>query len=456
MNKDWLLFIASALITLCVSLGLIRWLAPELLGLSPDLQLVQIDEKVPPYFDNVFRINDFNSREYLIKDPVTGVRAIPLFPDQYGMGPNDLLGFRNRSIPHSANIIILGDSQSYGNNAVIEQNWPGLMLSNLKSTGATAYNMSVGGWAAPQYFNMLGKSLVFKPEVIIIAIYTGNDPIESFVQVYGNPLWSDLIPDQTLSANDAPEVVFPTPKESLWPVTFKDGVTTEFTPSLRLTSNSEHPAVAAGYKIIETVVSSISESVSDINLKVIFTIIPTKELVYAKKVSAEGLRAPVDYQTLVNREKLNIEKMAAYINTFPHIDYVDVLKPLQQQAMQAIELYPENQNGHPVAAGYAVIGEEIAKAVKPYLSVADNMMPDTNRELVSIEVLPGQFKYLLIKNNSVYFFDSLEVIEKNGWPPGEVKTVTQEDIAGYSAQGTITQIDPALYGPLTPKSPTGL
>lgn len=157
MKKDWLLLAASIAITLTIVLGILRWLAPQLLGISPDLQLVQIDKKVPPYFEHVFRVEDFKSQVILIQDPITSVRAIPLYPDRGGYGPNDLLGFRNRAIPNSAKIVILGDSQTYGNNAVIEQNWPSFMHAELKSKGATLYNMSVGGWAAPQYLNMFGK-----------------------------------------------------------------------------------------------------------------------------------------------------------------------------------------------------------------------------------------------------------------------------------------------------------
>ena len=47
MKKDWLLLIASVAITLGIALGIIRWFAPDLLGISPDLQLVKIDKKVP-------------------------------------------------------------------------------------------------------------------------------------------------------------------------------------------------------------------------------------------------------------------------------------------------------------------------------------------------------------------------------------------------------------------------
>lgn len=441
MKKDWLLLVVSIILTLGVALGAIRWFAPALLGVPVDLQLVAVDKKIPPYFENVFREEDFRSSKILIQDPVTRVRARPLHPDIGAYGPNDLMGFRNYSIPNSTSIVVLGDSQSYGNNAVIERNWPGFMLADLKSTGATLYNMSVGGWAAPQYLNMFGKALAFRPEVIVVAFYSGNDPLEGFIQVYGNPYWHNLIPDHALTAKDAPRLSFPAPVDEHWPVEFKDGVKTVFTPSLRLASNVDHPATRAGYKIMAETARILANHVSEVNPHIIFTIIPTKELVYAKKILAEGVLASDDYQTLVRLERANIEQLAASIQANKGVTYVDVVEALQQSAMQATRLYPEDINGHPLDAGYEVIGRIMAAVVKPYLSTP-------RRELAVLEVAPGKYKYLLLQDSGVYSFPSIEAIEKNGWPPGAQKTVTQDEIADLPFRGVIDEINPRMYGPL--------
>ena len=50
--------LATATVTLVLSLGLIRWLAPALLGVPSDLQLVQVSREVPPFFAGVFRAED--------------------------------------------------------------------------------------------------------------------------------------------------------------------------------------------------------------------------------------------------------------------------------------------------------------------------------------------------------------------------------------------------------------
>ena len=67
-----------------------------------------------------------------------------------------MLGFRNAAVPVAADIVTIGDSMTYGNNAVMEENWPAWMLAALQREDVKVYNMSTGGWAAVQYLDMLG------------------------------------------------------------------------------------------------------------------------------------------------------------------------------------------------------------------------------------------------------------------------------------------------------------
>ena len=79
IRKEWLLTLSVITVTLVSSVALIRWLAPGLLGGPADLQLIQLDEKVPAYYRGVFQEEHFGNGEFLIKDPLTGVRARPFF-----------------------------------------------------------------------------------------------------------------------------------------------------------------------------------------------------------------------------------------------------------------------------------------------------------------------------------------------------------------------------------------
>ncbi|MGI9304016.1 MAG: hypothetical protein ACR2RB_15145 [Gammaproteobacteria bacterium] len=47
--------------------------------------------------------------------------------------------------------------------------------------------------------------------------------------------------------------------------------------------------------------------------------------------------------------------------------YVDVVEPLQEAALSAPALYPQDTDGHPLAAGYEVIATAMAAAVRDQL-----------------------------------------------------------------------------------------
>ena len=439
IRKEWILTLSVITVTLVSSLALLRWLAPGLLGGPADLQLIQLDEKVPAYYRGVFQKGHFENGEFLLKDPLTGVRARPFFPAFKNLGPNDILGFRNTVVPTVADIVTIGDSMTYGNNAVMDQNWPSIMRRNLRRDDINVYNMSTGGWAAVQYLDMFTNAAAFKPRVVVVAFYTGNDPMESFIMVYGNEHWHDLIPDSTLSKSDAPTVSLDMPESEKWDVQFKDGVRTVFTPLLRMTSNSDLPTVHAGYDIMSAVAIRMGNQAQHQGIQLVFTIIPTKELVYAEKVAGDAIALRDDYALLVDQEKKNLANLAAVLSAIPDVLYVDVLGPLQEAAMGPVALYPEDKNGHPVAVGYEVIGRAIANSVEQF-------MPSSPKGLYAL-IDGDEFQIVLINEEGVWYFDNVDDIEANGWPPGELPEIEMRDLAMLPHNGIITTVNKARFGP---------
>ncbi|MGI0118865.1 hypothetical protein [Zooshikella sp. RANM57] len=370
MNEKLKEYTAIGLITLlllAVALLILRYLAPGLLGKGTDLQLVQIDKKVPPFFDNIFREEDIKSVDFLIQDPVFKVRAKPLLPDMSGMGPHDILGFRNFGVPNQAEIVIVGDSQTYGNNAPIIYNWPHIFNNFLEFNKkyVTQYAMATGGWGAIQYFEAARNASVFQPLILVVAFYTGNDPLESFSLAYGSDLWARYRLDTHLSSSDAPVVEFPEPKKYQWPVSFSDGVSTIFTPKLRGENNLKSPVVDVGYKIMLQVAKDIRSILKPLNIQVIYTIIPTKELVYKNKINTEKkLDVPEHYKRLITDEEARIKWFSKELSELGDGSmYVDIVDPFQKAALSRVMLYPKNENGHPVLSGYSVIAQTIADTV---------------------------------------------------------------------------------------------
>jgi lysophospholipase L1-like esterase len=440
VNKEGLLLLGSAVITLLAALGLIRWLAPGLLGGPADLQLVQLDEKVPAYYRGIFQNDDSASDgEFMLKDPLTRVRARPLYPRYKELGPHDILGFRNTAVPVAVDIVTIGDSMTYGNNAVLEQNWPSYLSANLPQDHVKVYNMSTGGWGGVQYLDMFSHALAFRPRVVVVAFYTGNDPLESFQMVYGNEHWQSLIPDPELSAGDIPAVALEAAGEDQWDSVFRDGVHTVFTPRYRLASNDENPVVTAGYSIMANVAARIAGLAQKNAVKLVFTIIPTKELVYAARVEAEGLDAPADYNRLVASERRRIAELRGRLELLPGVRYVDLLEPLQRAALGKDRLYPDTVNGHPVAAGYRIIGRELARGI-------EDLLPAPPSGLYAL-MDDDTFNVLLVNREGVWYFNSFDLIEANGWPAAELQTIELRDILDLPHLGVVDAVDPARYGP---------
>jgi lysophospholipase L1-like esterase len=440
MNKELSLTIFSAVVATAVVLGIVRWIAPGLLGIPSDLQLVQLDDKVPPFYENIFRREDLKSTDFIIKDPLTRVRAKPFYPDTTAMGPNDMLGFRNREIRNVVDIVVIGDSQTYGNNASIENNWPGHMKTALRHKNVSVYNMSVGGWGAVQYLDMFANATVFQPRAVVVAFYSGNDALESFQMAYGATTWGGLKPDQTLTQADAPKVKFPSPPEEWWKIRFNDGVETIFTPSLRLSSNLANDAVKAGYDIMADVARRIAKMAKPLNVKVLFTIVPTKELVYSNKVYRENISPTKEYQTLVERESNNIGTLVSAIKSIPDTEYIDVVAPLQRAALGATILYPSDTNGHPLSAGYEVIGTTVARYVAKHI-------PNQPRGLVAQMVDKRKYSLFLVNDEGVWSFKSQDMIEANGWEPGNVSMIKPRDIVGLAHMGFVEGVDQDRFGP---------
>ena len=354
-------------VTTAVSLLAIRWIAPQLLGLPVDLQLVQSSKTLPPFFDSVFRDEDYASHALLLNDPVTNIRARPLMEAASGTGPHDILGFRNSSIPDHPDIIAIGDSQTYGIGEPVDSTWPNQLAGMLKDKDALVYSMAVGGWSATQYLHMASIAIKFRPHTVIVAYYTGNDPLESFASVYGNSHWSSLKPDPALDRSDAPAVGNILDVENSWPVNFRDGGKIRFTPVPRLAANDDKPAVRAGYTIMAESARRIAALAAEQGVAVVFTVIPTRELVYEQKVRKEGLSPPESYLRLVKMERRNIERFVSVLQSLPDARFVNLVVPLQSAALGSKLLYPRMWDGHPGAAGYQVIASALAPVVKETL-----------------------------------------------------------------------------------------
>jgi len=456
MKREWVLLAGSVCVTLLVALGLIRWLAPDLLGagVPVDRQVVRLSREVPPYYENAFKIHaepgSKGAKSALVNDPVVGHRRDGLVPEN-SLGtmnmnaPFDLLGFRNRSVPVVADVVTLGDSLTVGPNAIVDHNWPGRLWAYLGKRAPVVYNMSVGGWGGVQYLAMTDPALALRPRVIVVAYYTGNDPMDALHLAYHFDPWRSLRSAERVPKR-APSAWPPRPEDN-WEVAFPDGLKVTFTPRTRLGSNDRaYPGTTEGYRILAETGRRIAQKAVAAGVKPVFTILPTKELAYAARVAKEGLAAPADYRHLVADEAANVAELARALADVPGAAYVDVVGPLQQAAMGRVAVYGHFWDGHPGPRGYDVIARALAPVVGPFLPdpPADGLMLETTADATD----PGEV--VLIRYGGVWRFASAGVFKANGWNV-DTRTLprrTERDLAQLPFRGVLTRADPARFGPL--------
>jgi len=117
----------------------------------------------------------------LIDDPILGIRIKP-----HTTG-HDALGFRNTQVPDHANVVAIGDSQTYGINATRDSSWPhqlGVLLQE------PVYNMSLGGYGPLEYLFLAEHDAEkLRPRLLLVGFYFGNDLMDAYYVAHGRPYW---------------------------------------------------------------------------------------------------------------------------------------------------------------------------------------------------------------------------------------------------------------------------
>ncbi len=126
-------------------------------------------------------------------------RSLP--DDRIGHRPNPALpghdadGWRNPEVLSRADIVALGDSQTYGDEVARENAWP-LVLGRLLRVDA--YNMGLSGFGPVTHYLLAPEAIARQPGFIVVGIYSGND----FVDAYGH---SGRAPELLVGAPFTPE-----------------------------------------------------------------------------------------------------------------------------------------------------------------------------------------------------------------------------------------------------------
>lgn len=436
VKKNAALLLVNLVVTVAAAFAIVRWVAPAAVQRPLDLQVVQLDEKMPPFYEAVFA----NDRR-VMNDPLTVTRMRRFVPENVEFsGPFDLLGFRNRAVPIVADVVAIGDSQTVGRNATLDWSWPALLAEELPVEQPLVYNMASGGWGPVQYLYMAEKALAFRPRVLVVAFYTGNDAFDAIKVAYNLDAWKSLraLPEKPAD----PPSDWPPRADDLWTVRVGD-YETVLTPRARLVANDRAlPSTAEGYRIMAEVARRIGAKAAAHGVKVVFTIIPTKELVYASLLRRDGVEERADYTKLVADETANVDEFARALRDVPGATYVDLVPPLQKAALDGEPLYPPSQNGHPIGPGY----QAIARALAPVVGHLLPMPPANGLVRVAATRDDAEF-YGLVLDGGLWRFPDGAAAEQSGWTLAAAVPVTRRDVARLPERGIVPVIDPAIFGP---------
>lgn len=342
----------------------------------------------------------------LILNPVNFLRPV-LVDDarmghkvKSGTGGHDAWGFRNETVPERVDLVAIGDSHTYGVSAMAFNSWPAWLS---RTTDRSVYNMALGGYGPIQYEALLReRALGLKPATVVLGVYLGNDIFDAYRVVYGLDAWKDKRSPE-LSSLVSPYKSIERPLHATLPSRIRTfigqhsivyrltvssfghwlgllelrvrklspGVTvledgdfrTAFTPVRRLKSlDFETPEVREGWRLMLESFERIVELCEQDGIRLVVVGVPTKELVFADRLAGRTdlNNAEVIAQLLV-REARVWKDVQAFFEA-REIPFVDPLPALREAALHE-PIYPSNEGGHTVSAGYRVIAETIASAV---------------------------------------------------------------------------------------------
>ena len=90
---------------------------------------------------------------------------------------HDDWGYRNETRLKNAKYVAMGDSFTYGTGVGRNEAWPPLLSEILKTP---VYNMGVAARSPITYLTTFDRALSLNPRLVIVAVYLGNDFLESY------------------------------------------------------------------------------------------------------------------------------------------------------------------------------------------------------------------------------------------------------------------------------------
>ena len=342
-----------------------------------------------------------------VRDDVLWIRIAP------GMTGFDEWGFRNPRVPGTTDIVAIGDSHTYGNNATMSQSWPYVAG---RVAGMSVYSLALGGYGPNQYFQLLKtRGLTLRPRWVVCGLYMGDDFENAFLMSYGKEYWAGLRSERRAAVDadiwkdtdDSCAISSECPRPwhrrlRAWlsqhslvyrlvvhgPVLRRlkgavqvrraadgadgrtaslivadAGIEEAFRPvGIRARLDQRSAAVQEGMRITFALLGMMADACRENRCRLLVAFIPTKETVFAEYIMrSPGMHLRDVIVDLVNQEAHAKARLVEFLDR-AGIAYVDTLPALRRRVTD--QLYTRSDGDmHPSKNGYRVIGEVVGEFI---------------------------------------------------------------------------------------------
>ena len=339
----------------------------------------------------------FDPIDYLkprrVPDNILGFKLLP------NTGAHDSWGYRNKSVPSTADIVTIGDSHTYGISATASNSWPSI-LGQL--TGKVVYNLSLSNYGPVEYFYLFkNKAFKLNPSLVIVGFYLGNDLKNAYNSAYKNDYWRELrmpgfIPKEKINEDkvvkdsliDHIADWFPShsvlyriisrpflgdevrqlrrllrSEEIIFFKNKEHNIKAGFMPSARLQAfNLEDPIVEEGLRISLELFSKMNDISKEKNIDFLVLLIPTKETVFSEFIEHNGeLPSSNVIDKVISNERQANRLVKSYFSE-RGIAFIDVQEVLRNAA-HSEQLYPINFGEHFNKNGYRIVARTIERYI---------------------------------------------------------------------------------------------
>ena len=358
----------------------------------------------------------------VISDKRLGKRPNPAYP-----GHSDEKGFRNPYLPEDADIVVLGDSQTYGTGVARDFAWP-RRLADLGDW--EVYNFAFGGYGPVHGLLQLEEALDLDPELVIEAFYTGNDLYDAYHLVYGFESCPELRnreetvlencrrserEEPMLEAIDEIRRLHPEDKEvSLNPfraflskhsrlyalvralkrryarerwkenrkhnwewikedlkhagdklILFDGGAAqTVLQHRYRLLAlDQKDPRMAEGLRIVLEAIGKMNEAARSRGVNFAVLLLPTKELVFKDAVYENLPDIPESYSQLIENEQSVWKEVKDFLDS-EGITYIDALPVLKKALREGNQPYWRGRDSHKNEIGHELVAELVLSEIQ--------------------------------------------------------------------------------------------